>query len=108
MLDDLDDTEETELADGRCARKTDMKVRFETSKIRGNYEFLRRIIGVILNLFSGMCRRRNGHLACGETRIFCIERPLFLNSSRRGYEFSHVFDRRLVKRVSRSPRHNRT
>ena len=61
MLDDLDDTEETELADGRCARKTDMKVRFGTSKVRGNYDFLRGIIRVILNLCSGMCRRRNTH-----------------------------------------------
>ena len=67
MLHDLDDTEEIELADGRCAGKTDMKVRFGTSKIRSNYEFLRGIIGVVLNSFSGMCRRRNGHFACGET-----------------------------------------
>ena len=79
MRDDLDVTEETELADGRCARKTDMKVRFGTSKIKGNYEFLRGIIGVILNLFSGMCRRRNGHFACGETTDSPAKHAFFEN-----------------------------
>ena len=45
MLDDLDDTEETELADGRCARKTDIKVCFGISRIRSNCELLRGILG---------------------------------------------------------------
>ena len=79
MLNDLDDTEETELADGRCARKTDMKVRLRSSKIRSNYEFLRGKVGVIRSSdnrgniefiywdFSPAkrpIRRRNTHFLC--------------------------------------------